>query len=135
MCTQPEPSILGFHHRRLEESGVYIVGFGTHRIFSLALAAARRLLRVDEFLPRRQSIFCRFNLWFVLFTKSLTMKVVAAYLLALLGGNESPSAKDLKHILGSGLSFSHFACCFFFFFWVLFSCLQRTSKSVCIFAL
>ncbi|CAK9213563.1 unnamed protein product [Sphagnum troendelagicum] len=29
------------------------------------------------------------------------MKVVAAYLLALLGGNESPSAKDLKHILGS----------------------------------
>ncbi|CAK9207063.1 unnamed protein product [Sphagnum troendelagicum] len=29
------------------------------------------------------------------------MKVVAAYLLALLGGNESPSAKDLKSILGS----------------------------------
>jgi hypothetical protein len=44
------------------------------------------------------------------------MKVVAAYLLALLGGNESPSAKDLKHILGSGLSFSLFACCFFSFF-------------------
>ncbi|KAK9068584.1 hypothetical protein SSX86_012699 [Deinandra increscens subsp. villosa] len=29
------------------------------------------------------------------------MKVVAAYLLALLGGNTSPSADDLKNILGS----------------------------------
>ncbi|KAK1435087.1 hypothetical protein QVD17_00847 [Tagetes erecta] len=29
------------------------------------------------------------------------MKVVAAYLLALLGGNNSPSAQDLKNILGS----------------------------------
>ncbi|CAI9268383.1 unnamed protein product [Lactuca saligna] len=29
------------------------------------------------------------------------MKVVAAYLLALLGGNTSPSAEDLKKILGS----------------------------------
>ncbi|KVH90711.1 60S acidic ribosomal protein P2 [Cynara cardunculus var. scolymus] len=29
------------------------------------------------------------------------MKVVAAYLLALLGGNTSPSADDLKKILGS----------------------------------
>ncbi|KAK7272209.1 hypothetical protein RJT34_28678 [Clitoria ternatea] len=29
------------------------------------------------------------------------MKVVAAYLLAVLGGNPSPSAADLKHILGS----------------------------------
>ncbi|KVI09247.1 60S acidic ribosomal protein P2-like [Cynara cardunculus var. scolymus] len=29
------------------------------------------------------------------------MKVVAAYLLALLGGNTSPSANDLKNILGS----------------------------------
>ncbi|XP_039034173.1 60S acidic ribosomal protein P2-2-like [Hibiscus syriacus] len=29
------------------------------------------------------------------------MKVVAAYLLAVLGGNASPSAKDLKAILGS----------------------------------
>uniref|UniRef100_A0A251UDA8 Uncharacterized protein n=2 Tax=Helianthus annuus TaxID=4232 RepID=A0A251UDA8_HELAN len=29
------------------------------------------------------------------------MKVVAAYLLALLGGNTSPSAEDLKSILGS----------------------------------
>nr|GEX74310.1 60S acidic ribosomal protein P2-like [Tanacetum cinerariifolium] len=29
------------------------------------------------------------------------MKVVAAYLLALLGGNTSPSAEDLKTILGS----------------------------------
>ncbi|KAJ0816444.1 putative ribosomal protein P2 [Helianthus annuus] len=31
------------------------------------------------------------------------MKVVAAYLLALLGGNTSPSADDLKNILGSVL--------------------------------
>ncbi len=30
------------------------------------------------------------------------MKVVAAYLLALLGGNPSPSAKDIEAILGSG---------------------------------
>ncbi|GLT40610.1 hypothetical protein SLA2020_147290 [Shorea laevis] len=29
------------------------------------------------------------------------MKVVAAYLLAVLGGNTSPSADDIKHILGS----------------------------------
>ncbi|XP_076893983.1 large ribosomal subunit protein P2-like [Bidens hawaiensis] len=29
------------------------------------------------------------------------MKVVAAYLLALLGGNTTPSAEDLKNILGS----------------------------------
>lgn len=31
------------------------------------------------------------------------MKVVAAYLLAVLGGNNNPSAKDLKAILGSGM--------------------------------
>jgi large subunit ribosomal protein LP2 len=30
------------------------------------------------------------------------MKVVAAYLLAVLGGNTCPTAEDLKHILGSG---------------------------------
>lgn len=30
------------------------------------------------------------------------MKVVAAYMLATLGGNASPSADDLKKILGSG---------------------------------
>lgn len=30
------------------------------------------------------------------------MKVIAAYLLAVLGGNASPSAKDLKNILGCG---------------------------------
>ncbi|KAF5464424.1 hypothetical protein F2P56_014501 [Juglans regia] len=29
------------------------------------------------------------------------MKVIAAYLLALLGGNTSPSAEDIKNILGS----------------------------------
>ncbi|XP_043720383.1 60S acidic ribosomal protein P2-like isoform X1 [Telopea speciosissima] len=32
---------------------------------------------------------------------STAMKVVAAYLLAVLGGNTSPSADDLKNILGS----------------------------------
>lgn len=30
------------------------------------------------------------------------MKVVAAYLLCLLGGNASPSAKDIEAVLGSG---------------------------------
>lgn len=39
------------------------------------------------------------------------MKVIAAYLLAVLGGNTSPSAKDLKGILGSGNS--RFFFCFF----------------------
>ncbi|CAH1441718.1 unnamed protein product [Lactuca virosa] len=34
-------------------------------------------------------------------TQYSRMKVVAAYLLALLGGNTSPSAEDLKKILGS----------------------------------
>ncbi|KAL2331947.1 hypothetical protein Fmac_019528 [Flemingia macrophylla] len=29
------------------------------------------------------------------------MKVVAAYLLAVLGGNQTPSSKDIKHILNS----------------------------------
>jgi hypothetical protein len=63
------------------------------------------------------------------------MKVVAAYLLALLGGNESPSAKDLKHILGSGLSFSHFACCFFFFFWFVLAVvfLSSENKQECVY--
>lgn len=32
------------------------------------------------------------------------MKVVAAYLLAVLGGNNNPTADDLKAILGSGIS-------------------------------
>lgn len=31
------------------------------------------------------------------------MKVIAAYLLAVLGGNISPSAENLKDILGSGI--------------------------------
>lgn len=34
------------------------------------------------------------------------MKVIAAYLLAVLGGNASPSADDLKGILGSGMNTS-----------------------------
>jgi hypothetical protein len=33
------------------------------------------------------------------------MKVVAAYLLAVFGGNASPSAEDLKEIIGSGTLF------------------------------
>lgn len=32
----------------------------------------------------------------------IEMKVIAAYLLAVLGGNPAPSAADLKDILGSG---------------------------------
>jgi large subunit ribosomal protein LP2 len=32
-------------------------------------------------------------------TSSSKMKVVAAYMLAVLGGNNSPSAKDIRHIL------------------------------------
>jgi len=48
------------------------------------------------------------------------MKIVAAYLLAVLGGNTNPSAGDLKNILSSGtrslssflrLDFHGFACC------------------------
>lgn len=35
------------------------------------------------------------------------MKVVAAYLLAVLGGNAAPSADDLKGILGCGNLLSH----------------------------
>ena len=31
------------------------------------------------------------------------MKLIAAYLLALLGGNSSPTAEDLKSVLGSGM--------------------------------
>ena len=31
------------------------------------------------------------------------MKIVAAYLLAVLGGNANPSASDLKKILSSGI--------------------------------
>jgi hypothetical protein len=43
------------------------------------------------------------------------MKVVAAYLLAVLGGNDTPSAKTIKDILGSGacrqlLLFIYFFC-------------------------
>ncbi|KAL0390634.1 UNVERIFIED_CONTAM: 60S acidic ribosomal protein P2 [Sesamum calycinum] len=34
------------------------------------------------------------------------MKIVAAYLLAVLGGNTTPSAEDLKDILGSDQNFS-----------------------------
>lgn len=46
------------------------------------------------------------------------MKVVAAYLLAVLGGNTSPGADDVKSILNSGsyianyFSFNHKLICF-----------------------
>ncbi len=125
---QPEPSMLGFGHRKPEESGVYILGFGALRLslprwLTRCCAALPLLAAFEEFLSRRES-FCRFNLWFVQFTSPHTMKVVAAYLLALLGGNESPSAKDLKSILGSGSSCSHFVCSWFFFPF-LFSVLVR----------
>ena len=33
-----------------------------------------------------------------------TMKMIAAYLLAVLGGNTSPTADDVKNILESGIS-------------------------------
>jgi hypothetical protein len=67
MGTQPEPSILGFHYRRLQESGVYILGFDTRRVFSLALAAARRccvltnFFLVDNQSLSLQSLVCAFN--------------------------------------------------------------------------
>jgi hypothetical protein len=66
MGTQPEPSILGFHHRRLQESGMYIIGFGTRHVFSLALAAARRCCVLTNFFPvdnqslSLQSLVCAF---------------------------------------------------------------------------
>ncbi|KAK7345379.1 hypothetical protein VNO77_15983 [Canavalia gladiata] len=43
------------------------------------------------------SIFARF---FALSLSLRKMKVIAAYLLAVLGGNNSPSAEDIKEILG-----------------------------------
>lgn len=46
----------------------------------------------------------RVNLLYILQNLAfLKMKVIAAYLLAVLGGNTSPCADDLKGILGSGL--------------------------------
>ena len=39
------------------------------------------------------------------------MKVVAAYLLAVLGGNTCPTAEDLKNILGSGTFCSCLCVC------------------------
>uniref|UniRef100_A0A2P2JPC7 Uncharacterized protein n=1 Tax=Rhizophora mucronata TaxID=61149 RepID=A0A2P2JPC7_RHIMU len=42
------------------------------------------------------------------------MKVVAAYLLAVLGGNVNPCADDLKDILGSG-TFLFFSIFYKFF--------------------
>lgn len=45
------------------------------------------------------------------------MKVVAAYLLAVLGGSTCPTAEDLKNILGSG---THFRA--FYVFMYVFAC-------------
>ena len=59
-----------------------------------------------------------FLLLFAFFSIS-EMKVVAAYLLALLGGNTCPSAKDIKAILASG-TFLSFPCVLLVFFWKLF---------------
>lgn len=42
------------------------------------------------------------------------MKVIAAYLLAVLGGNTSPSAGDLKNILNAGTSFNFIYVLLFF---------------------
>ncbi|KAI3696916.1 hypothetical protein L6452_29529 [Arctium lappa] len=52
-------------------------------------------LLLNPKIQRRQEIQIGFNKF------KVSMKVVAAYLLALLGGNTSPSAEDLKKILGS----------------------------------
>ncbi|KAI3523313.1 hypothetical protein L1887_01374 [Cichorium endivia] len=57
----------------------------------LGFATDRRTLTPT---PRKQKIHSGCN-------RECRMKVVAAYLLALLGGNTSPSAEDLKSILGS----------------------------------
>jgi hypothetical protein len=43
------------------------------------------------------------------------MKIIAAYLLAVLGGNASPSAADIKNILASG-SYSYFFFEFYYIF-------------------
>jgi hypothetical protein len=48
------------------------------------------------------------------------MKIIAAYLLAVLGGNASPSAADIKNILGSG-SYSYFFSSSFFLNFIMFS--------------
>lgn len=53
-------------------------------------------------LLRFRVLFCLFILVLELLEKE-EMKVVAAYLLAVLGGNASPSADDIKGILGSGI--------------------------------
>jgi len=47
------------------------------------------------------------------------MKVVAAYLLAVLGGNPSPSAGDIKNILSAGF-FSQSQIFFTFYFFTIF---------------
>jgi hypothetical protein len=44
------------------------------------------------------------------------MKVVAAYLLAVLGGNDTPSAKTIKDILGSGACRQLLLFLFYFIF-------------------
>lgn len=44
------------------------------------------------------------------------MKLIAAYLLAVLGGNADPSAADLKNILSSGKASPHFLIVLVFLF-------------------
>ena len=49
------------------------------------------------------------RLWCLIFdVVEAEMKVVAAYLLAVLGGNTSPGLDDVKDILNSGSSFTIF---------------------------
>lgn len=52
----------------------------------------------------------------VLIRVEYRMKVIAAYLLAVLGGNTCPTAEDVKDILGSGAYAS--LCCFIFYFYL-----------------
>ncbi|KAG8085752.1 hypothetical protein GUJ93_ZPchr0010g9652 [Zizania palustris] len=65
-----------------------------------ALAASgETLLEHDPPLHRRRSRFCVSSRGGV--SRLLTMKLIAAYLLAVLGGNPSPTADDIKNILES----------------------------------
>ncbi|GMH07320.1 hypothetical protein Nepgr_009160 [Nepenthes gracilis] len=65
---------------------------------TLAICYLRRELRLQLKLWASQQ---RLKFLVTPFVQSSKMKVVAAYLLAVLGGNASPSADDLKDILGS----------------------------------
>jgi hypothetical protein len=61
------------------------------------------------------------------------MKIIAAYLLAVLGGNAAPSADDIKTILASGSYLSFFGYVFInlFCFFVCVQCLFFFFVFVC----